>query len=827
MDELLRWLASWRGVPVEPGTELHVDLAGFPSGGFGLLVILGVLGAVGLVWFAYVRDARRLSRGRRVLLTVLRAGAVVLATLLLLDPQIVAVRRDVQPGQTLVLIDTSQSMAQVDPFRDPEVQGLAEAWRNVGVPDPGASRRTDLVRSLLGRDRQRPIRTLRARNRVLVYGFSAGIEQIASLDLLRPGEGDDRTNPAEPTPEPETLDLEQLGADGSYTNIGGAVRAALAQSATANVAGVVILTDGRRNLGPQGPEVARLLKNRSVPKAVVVPVGDPSPTRTLRILRLDAPEKVFQEDPFTVRAVVEGRGYENVQFTVRLSRAPEGGGDPVTLDSKTVGLDAGSPEVEVAFEGLKALEPGAATYTVEVDPPDLEVRVPERHVRRARIEALAERTHVLMIAGGPSHEYRILRNLLVRDDTIEVACWLSSADPGFPQDGDVSLEELPTDRDELERWDVFVLLDPDADRLTRPFCESIAEQVADNGAGLWWICGEKFTLSSLRPGANTEPLAELLPVIPDLGAADTTIGLARGMRFEWSYELTAQGRSHPATRILEDRTASEALWAQVPGFYFAFPVERAKPAAQVLVQHRKPPGIGDETGPYPLIATQFLGAGRVLFSATDDTSRWRSVSETAYDRLWVRGIRYLFEGRLNAGNSRLRVAVDEERIELGQAVKITAEVRSETFEPLVLPGYELAVREADGPADRLALEPVEGAPGRYEAWLRPTKTGWFRVEPMHAPEGRPVGTSFEVVPAALEKEGPVDLAELDAIAAAPGGVLVMSPAELDAALDSIASQTRIETFTNAQTLWDSWATILVLVTVLGLEWWLRKRSNLL
>src|SRR5690606_9267382 len=225
------------------------------------------------------------------------------------------------------------------------------------------------------------------------------------------------------------------------------------------------------------------------------------------------------------------------------------------------------------------------------------------------------------------------------------------------------------------------------------------------------------------------------------------------------------------------------------------------------------------------IATHFVGAGRVLFTATDDTSRWRSVVEEAYDRLWVRGIRYLFAGRLNAGNTRLRLFVDEERIELGSAVEVVAELRDESFQPWIGESYELELRDRDGGAERIVLEPVEGAAGRYHAFVRPTATGWFRVEAADAPEGRAVTAAFEVVPAALEKDGPVDLAELGAIAAAPGGVLLSSPSALLDAVDAIPSATRIETFTSAQTLWDSWLTVALLLSVLALEWWLRKRSR--
>ena len=76
MEGLLSWLAARLGVPLAPGTDLHVEFAGFPSGGLGLLTLVGAALALGVVWFAYVRDAHRLSSRRRIVLTGLRAAAV-------------------------------------------------------------------------------------------------------------------------------------------------------------------------------------------------------------------------------------------------------------------------------------------------------------------------------------------------------------------------------------------------------------------------------------------------------------------------------------------------------------------------------------------------------------------------------------------------------------------------------------------------------------------------------------------------------------------------------------------------------------------------------
>ena len=62
------------------------------------------------------------------------------------------------------------------------------------------------------------------------------------------------------------------------------------------------------------------------------------------------------------------------------------------------------------------------------------------------------------------------------------------------------------------------------------------------------------------------------------------------------------------------------IWEELPELYWYFEAPRKKPAALVLAEH--PTAIGSE-GKLPLIVYQFLGAGKVMFHAFDDTWRWR------------------------------------------------------------------------------------------------------------------------------------------------------------------------------------------------------------
>jgi hypothetical protein len=227
-----------------------------------------------------------------------------------------------------------------------------------------------------------------------------------------------------------------------------------------------------------------------------------------------------------------------------------------------------------------------------------------------------------------------------------------------------------------------------------------------------------------------------------------------------------------------------------------------------------------------MLAMQNVGAGRVVFSGFDESYRWRSLYEQAYNRFWVNGIRYLFEGRAQAGNSRLRLFASQEKVDLGDVIEITAEVKDEAQQPLIAESFPVAIEREGEPAETLQLMPAEAAPGTYTWRLRPVQLGSFRVRAADK-VGKKVEVSFQVVAAMIERHGPADRAELAAIAAAPGGELFDTPQALLAALDRIPSRSATDTFRTPHAVWDGWPTIAFVLVVLSIEWLLRKRFNLL
>jgi hypothetical protein len=126
----------------------------------------------------------------------------------------------------------------------------------------------------------------------------------------------------------------------------------------------------------------------------------------------------------------------------------------------------------------------------------------------------------------------------------------------------------------------------------------------------------------------------------------------------------------------------------------------------------------------------------------------------------------------------------------------------------------------------LQLIPVEAAPGSYSLRWRPTQLGSYRVRPAQK-IGKNTEIDFQVTAAQIERHGPMDRAELAAIAGAVGGDLCATPAALLAAAEKIPSRSAVDTFRTPHAMWDGWPTIAFVLLVLSLEWLLRKRFNLL
>ena len=781
----------------------------------------------GVVWL-YRREAACPARWRACLAGI-RVAVVLLLLVILLGPTLaVSVRRTVEPA-ILLLLDESLSMSIRDRYSDDDAAQRAArvTGRDLGSLRADPPTRAELIDRLLAADDNALIKSLAAKGRVQVMSFSDTVLLREAIGASAPSEEDlapDAPRPLRGEPVPP------LNPQGPATNLARAMRDSLASVAGTPVAAVVLVSDGQDTVADSPERVAAAFADHRVP-VFSVGVGDPAEPFNLRVSELWIPEAVSLADPFEIQAQVEARGAQLAEYQVELVvRAPgdgAGGGRVLARANVTLGPDA--PRQTVTFEDRPQVA-GRFVYAVRVPVGDREILDADNE-KTAHMEVLDRKCKALLLAGGPTWDYRMLRNMLTRDKTVDLSCWLQSMDAALPQDGDTPLKRLPDTPEALFVFDVVLIFDPDPDMLSDRWMSLLEQFVGVHGGGLIWMCGPKYS-SHLLSLPRAQPMRDLLPV--SFGALDALLA-APQTRWtqEWPLQIEAAGLDHPILRARPESERTRDFWKSAPGVYWCIPGATAKPAAQVLLAHSDP-GLGsrqdDRLRPLPLLVLSHYGRGRTLYFGFDSTWRWRRSSESDFDRFWTQALRTAAEGRRLRGKTRGQLVTDRDRYGLGDRIGVTARLFDAQFQPLSAPVVK-AVWASGREPETIDLKPVPDKPGHFAATLIARTVGLneltVQLDDDDGSEAT-ISRQFAVELPNVEFADPrLNVALLKLLAERSGGAYFEIDQTATLAERIPARRETIVVRGKPITLWDSGRLMLLLVALLCCEWAVRKRMRLL
>ncbi len=798
---------------------------------------IGAVALVGAILWAVVymyRNEGRVGASGRVrgVLAGIRCLILLMLCVILFEPVSVKILRRWIDSYTLVLVDNSSSMDLADHYRDETARDRVATL--MGESGDASPRRIEIVEQILGADDRSFLRGLADNNRVKLYGFGDDVELAAAIRAT--GEG----NPAASVEASET-DAQPRGAlgdvssarlvfdsSGAATNVERALRRSVESLGNAPIAGVVVLSDGAFNQGASVEEVARFARERNVP-IHTVGFGDPSPPRNVRVADVAAPESVVQDDPFAITVSVVADGVVGESLTVNLlERNTTVGGIDRAVHSKQLRIGAGGVIEPVVFERTQSRE-GRYVYTARVMPLEGE-SVTEDNERQVAVQVIDAKTRVLIVAGGPSWDYRYLTRLLQRDETFDVSCWLESADLSAVRDGNTVIDHLPREAEELFEYDVVILLDPGGEEIDEPWCRLIDTLVTEYGGGLLYASARPRTPAFMRD-RKFRGIQDLLPVTLDPEADLVLNQVGHYQTTPSPIEIPDAAYAHSVMRMADDPVSTKLAWSGLGEVYWHFPVLREKAVANVLMRHGSS-RMRNNFGGHVLAAVQYVGAGRTGFLGFDSMWRWRRHSEQAYNRFWIQLVRYLSEGRLLGGSKRATLLVENERPSLGDAVNVSARLLDVRFQPLGRDRFQARV-EIDGERKEFTLTAQADRPGWYEGRFVPDRVGNYRLSvrlPATSTE-EPVVTERDVIVSRpnLEILNPqMNRAGLIALAEQSEGGRYWEideasaiPAEIPDLHEEIPVRSR------PKALWDNGLVFAVLAGLMSLEWALRKWNRLL
>lgn len=730
---------------------------------WGYVLLFG--GALLLAWLAYARVPIRLGAGQRATLTLLRALTLLLLIAILMRPVVMVPPAAANNSLLPVLVDVSRSM------RLTEAAGISRLQRAQAI-----------VRDLQTR--------LAAEYRIEVLTFGESL--AAATDVAR------------------------LSPTARRSDLGGAMADLADRYRSNRVAGVIVLSDG----GDTSPQEAGRDAAIKAP-VITVGIGSTEVARDREVVNLTAGEPLLPgaSIDLSVSATTAGFGTEPVELRVSANGRP--------VDTRRVTPSTDGAPVHAVF--TVSPEPDVPTvYTVEI-PAAADELAAENNVRSVLVPAQTGTRKVLILEGAPGYEHTFLKRALAQDPGLVVDAVVRKGqnddgrDTFYVQADPSRMAALssgyPSKRSELFAYDGVIFGNIEADFFTREQLSLTSQFIAERGGGLLVLGARSFD----RQGLAGTALEQALPI--DLTSNRNTIKLASAQVAATEPNkpaLTTDGLLHPATRLAVSPEDNRQKWSELPALASMAQVGGARPGAQVLAVALTAGG-----NPQPLVAAQRYGQGRSMVFAGEASWRWRMMrpaTDTSYETIWRQLARWITAG----AQAPVSIAAMSPPV-AGATDRISVIVRDDDFRPIANAEVAIQITAPNGDKRQMPAALSNPQEGRYAVAARFDQSGVYRVEAIAARGSAKIGTASRPVLVGgvdLEMTQPrLNEAVLQRLSSETGGHYIRA-AQADE-LPALLRESRADAGTpEPRDLWHNGWSLLAIITLLAVEWVMRRRAGL-
>jgi len=716
---------------------------GFSASTAVILLLIVVGSAVAFLFYRYTLPP--VSRGKRTLLAILRAAALSLLLMLLLEPLLRLVVSFTEPPGLAVLVDNSKSMRIVD-RKGNRAEQLASVLKSNELSNVGSDAT------------------------LLFYTFG--------------------TRPAE---APNILsDSLQLNEDA--TDIAAALRRISRDKDQRNIQAALLLTDGMYNLGSNPIHDAEQL---GLP-LYTVGIGDSSEQKDIVITKIATNDLVFNESEVPVDVTIKSSGFGGERVEVVLGEGAK------ELNRTRLVLGEGTREYPVRLTYVPEGE-GTRRYTVRVS--SLPGELTEDNNRRSFFaRVLKSKLRTLIIAGSPSPDLSIVKQTLVEEKNISVRSYTQRAPSGF--------YEGSLRRSDLDSADCIILIGFPTQGTSPATLDLVRSGLIQDVKPLFFINGKAVDSNKLHS------LGPVLPFI--LASAPSTTE-----QYVFFQPADAQ-RLHP---ILVPGSGSDIeTWKRLPPIFKTQTTYRAKPEAVTLGVVM----IQNITTNEPLILIRNVNRQKSLAVVGYGIWRWRLMAqgspetEKLFGNFLANTIRWL---TTKEDDKPVKVTTTKQAFTEGEPVEFVGQVYDASANPVDNAQLRITAMY-DGREYEAVLRPIGS--GRYEGTIDGLSAGDYTFRATAQVDGQPLGEDrgrFSVGELNLEfQDTRMDAPLLRQLAFRTGGES-FSPehlANLQTVLRSKGALTSRELQTSTELeLWNWQYTLGLIILLLGVEWFVRKRSGML
>jgi hypothetical protein len=805
------------GVDVPAGTAIEDVELQFRSPLPWFVVVLLVLVLAAGVGVVYWHERAKVNFFARLLLALVRTAALVLLLLLLCRPVLQATFVGPRSREILLLIDNTQSMKQQDRrvSKDDERRVRIALGPNASVKLSKNPSRADLVKAVLANTELDLLAGLQKHGPVVPMLFGANAQSALK----------DYSNVAKRTLTAQDV-LAKFTAEESETALADVIKTHLQRKDADLPVAIVVFTDGRDTVFKYTlDEAAKDCADLGVPLHIYG-VGS-SEGGSLKMSDLLVDDTLFAKDevPVVVRWRADGITAGTAVVTVKLAGLTQTRKVPITAGREQ--------EAEFIFALPDAKEKGKVQNSEASATVELLQDATYKDSRNQPVRIVDGKVRVLFVEYMPRKDFKFLEPILLDDHRIEPRFWLITADPKAMVGGPFE-KEFPKKKDLLNKFDLVILGDVPADKLTEAQRKLLADYVDKDRGGLLVLAGRQHMPASYADSAFKE-FAQLLPVI----FVKHTFSVAGpGSPLAYQPQRTPSALRAKWLQLDKNLEENDKLWQGLPGFYWHYPVNDLRGGAEVLLEHPtakmeggaldKSVGSKDKQA-MPLLVWHRVGKGQVMFAGFEETWRWRfNTDRKVFGRFWSQVI--LRMALQHKGIGQVELEVNRSAMELGKPGKVYARLLKANFEPLTESKVIGELTYLDDKSGVKRTEPVVLEPvpehekeGLYHGTVPNDRPGLWQVT-LTQPDKAVLTFNVKVPEKHELKEASMAAEVLRSAAKASGGRFYQEES-LHELVSFISPRETTFRLRQEVLLWG-WIPFLLFVGLMTCEWVARKFANM-
>lgn len=620
------------------------------------------------------------------------------------------------------------------------------------------------------------------------------------------------------------------------------------------LAAVILVTDGHSST----PILDTDLEGLAPVFPILPPSSDIPPDLALSDIQITHSQ--FEDAPVTVQAKVKAQGFEGRQVEVRLL-SPEG--EIIESQSHEITSQELKPTIRFQFNPKTS---GLAFHKLTIEEKVKEAIDPlteatnTNNVSILTIEQPSQPFRILYLSGRPNWEYKFLQRAVKEDEQLHLVGLIrvakkearfefrgrtgESSNPLFrgfkdensgeeeqydeavlirmnTRDKDELLNGFPKTSEELYPYHAVILDDIESSFFTHEQHALLENYVSKRGGGLMVLGG----LEMFQDGGYPKtPIGNLFP----LYLSKPTQNLTQENLEQNKWDLTREGWLTPWARLRSTENDEEEVHQQMPPLKVYNSTNGLKPGATVIAQLSGDPD--SNADPLPAMAEQRVGQGRVIAMPVGDMWRWsmkNHETQPEHQKFWRQTLRHLLADVPEP--SALKIQKNSEPGNEGVAIQLTA--RDESFKHLDNSEVRLTLTMPNGQKLNLPADRSESLPATWVTHHLPQESGTYTVEAeILESDGKTLisklKAGWSTNHATHEhRDHTVNHAVLENLASKTGGKVhaLNELPELAKKLPKLEAPVMHDW---NKPLWHNPWVLALILSLLGAEWFIRRKHNL-